>query len=237
MKKISFMPLNDDVKLVIDRPQPARKELSDWYKKSKPFHTKTPIINEHGKANTTFKMCMPFYDAMSGGYIQKTWCDIKIDFDPSTKALSYYSHSPLEQISHRDRDPEKTFIPILGFYDIEFTWPQPWMPKLPKGYSVLYTQPFNRLDLPFMSTSGIVEADNDFVGSFPNNLPFYIKYGWTGIIPAGTPMYQIIPFKRDSWKSGEIPFDEVAQRKSMLTLSKHFWGSYKKYWWEKKRWD
>jgi hypothetical protein len=237
LKNIKFMPLSNDVKLAVDMPYPARKILPDWYKSAGAFHTKTPEINSHGKVNSTFKLCMPFYDAISGGYIQVTWSDIKIDFNEDTKVVTYYYHSPLEQISHRDRDPDKTFIKTSGFYNSEFTWPQPWIPKLPKGYSVLYTHPLNRLDLPFMSTSGIVEADNDFVGSFPNNLPFYIKYGFTGIIPAGTPMYQIIPFKRENWKSQKIGLDEESQKRSMLILSKHFWGSYKKYWWVKKKWD
>lgn len=231
------MPLNQDIKLSVEPPQLARKELPLWYKEASAFHTKKPEINQYGKSNTSYKMCMPFFDALSAGYVQKTWADIKIDYNEQTGELIYKSPSPLEQISHRERSANKNFIPIRGYYDVEFTWPQPWIPKLPKGYSVLYTQPFNRLDLPFMSTTGIVDVDNDFVGSFPNNLPFYIKNGWTGIIPAGTPMYQIIPIKREAWKSELIDFDEENQKRTQLMLSKHFWGGYKKYWWQKKQWD
>jgi hypothetical protein len=237
MKKIIFMPLNKEIELSVEPPQPAKKELPEWYNQAKAFHTKTPQIDEFGKANPTYKICMPFFDGISAGYVQKTWADIKIEFDPDTKELKYKYPSPIEQIHSREIVSGKTYISTTGYYDAEFTWPQPWVPKLPKGYSVIYTHPFNRLDLPFTVTTGIVDADKDFFVPFPNSIPFYIKHGWTGIIPAGTPMYQIIPIKRDSWGSDTVEFDPEKPIKTNLTLTKHFWGSYKKYWWQKKQWD
>ena len=35
-------------------------------------------------------------------------------------------------------------------------------------------------------------------------MPFFIKEGWTGVIPAGTPYAQMIPFLRENWKSETI---------------------------------
>jgi hypothetical protein len=35
------------------------------------------------------------------------------------------------------------------------------------------------------------------LGSFP----FFIAEGWEGTIPAGTPYLQVLPFKRENWKS------------------------------------
>ena len=45
--------------------------------------------------------------------------------------------------------------------------------------------------------SGIIDSDKY---SSPGNLPFFIKEGFTGMIPAGTPYLQIVPIKRSSWK-------------------------------------
>jgi hypothetical protein len=59
------------------------------------------------------------------------------------------------------------------------------------------SHPFNRLDLPFISTSGIVDADKG-IGS--GGVPFAIKKGYSGIIEAGTPILQLLPFKRDNWQ-------------------------------------
>jgi hypothetical protein len=70
--------------------------------------------------------------------------------------------------------------------------------ELPEGYSALYTQPFNRFELPFLTTSGIV--DNDKV-HLPGTMPFFVLKGVAGILPAGTPYAQIIPFKREHWES------------------------------------
>jgi hypothetical protein len=237
MKKISFMPLDENVRLGVCPPQPARKELPSWYREAGAFHTKKPLISENGDSNATYKMCAPFSDALSAGYIQKTWADISVDFNPETGEVTYKYPSIVEQMNHRERTEGKTVIPITGFYDVEFTWYQPWLPIVPKGYSVLFTHPINRLDLPFFTTEGILDTDTGFISSSPNRMPFYIKEGWTGVIPAGTPMYQIIPIKREVWKSDLIKFDAEAQRKATHKVRSHFWGSYRRYWWQKKQWD
>jgi hypothetical protein len=49
-----------------------------------------------------------------------------------------------------------------------------------------------------MTVSGII--DNDKV-NLPGSFPFFIKQGWTGILPAGTPYAQLLPFLREDWKS------------------------------------
>jgi len=49
-----------------------------------------------------------------------------------------------------------------------------------------------------MTVSGII--DNDKV-NLPGSMPFFLKEGWTGVIPKGTPYAQLIPFKREDWES------------------------------------
>jgi hypothetical protein len=56
--------------------------------------------------------------------------------------------------------------------------------------------PMNRFDLPFLNTTGIVDSDK---ASIAGTFPFFIAEGWEGIIPAGTPYMQILPFKRENW--------------------------------------
>jgi hypothetical protein len=62
----------------------------------------------------------------------------------------------------------------------------------------LVTQPFNRFDLPFLNTSGIIDTDKVH---YPGSLPFFIAKGWSGTLKAGTPFAQIFPFKREDWSS------------------------------------
>jgi hypothetical protein len=71
-----------------------------------------------------------------------------------------------------------------------------WCIKTPKGYSSVFTHPINRPDLPFYTLGGVIDTDKwGEAGSHP----FLLKKGWEGIIPAGTPIIQIIPFKREGW--------------------------------------
>ena len=53
--------------------------------------------------------------------------------------------------------------------------------------------PINRFDLPFLSISGFIDCNYGF--SLAGNMPFFIKKGFEGVIPAGTPYMQIIPIK------------------------------------------
>jgi hypothetical protein len=51
---------------------------------------------------------------------------------------------------------------------------------------------------PFYTIPGIVDTD---VYDGEINVPFAIKDSFEGIIEKNTPMFQIIPFKRDQWES------------------------------------
>ena len=64
--------------------------------------------------------------------------------------------------------------------------------------------------------------------------PFYINKDFEGLIPAGTPMYQMIPFKRESWTSGCLEFDATTNERNTRTMKNKFWGTYKQNFWQKK---
>jgi hypothetical protein len=104
-------------------------------------------------------------------------------------------------------------------------WNNPWAIKTPPGYSCLITQPFHR-DLPFTILPGIVDTDTYPV---PINFPCVLSnIEFEGLIPAGTPLAQIIPFKRDSWISeydNRKTINEI-NTKAKLLKSK-FYDSYK----------
>jgi len=52
-------------------------------------------------------------------------------------------------------------------------------------------------NLPFITTTGIMDTDKWGIWG---NQPFALQSGWEGVIPAGTPIIQVFPFKRDDWK-------------------------------------
>lgn len=226
---INFIPASKDVELLVQHPKPAKAFLPEWYKKSPIFDYKKPKFENNQIANTELKMCMPFFDATSGGYIQATWTDIHIDSNEDNSVNYRFAEHP-EIMSFRN----KVSIEINdSYYDIEFIWKRQWSVKLPKGYSLLITHPHNRLDLPFTTLSGMVDADK-FYHTPIGNIPFFIRKGFTGFIPKGTPMYQIIPVKRESWESKIEQFDEINSFKLNHQMRSKFYGAYREMFWTKK---
>jgi hypothetical protein len=137
-------------------------------------------------------------------------------------------------MEHRTSDRQHVPAPN-GYCSQEFTWKQPWIPQLPDGYSMLYTQPFNRTDLPFLNLTAIIDNDKFYMENNTNH-PFFIKEGFEGIIPKGTPYMQMIPIKRDSWKSEFKDHDPLLSL-SVSKIRQYFMGGYKKLFWQKKEYN
>lgn len=234
MPKIEFIPANEEVELLIESPKPSRSAIPQWFKDKPKFNTSQELVfNEEGLlVNKELKMCMPFIDAMTGGYIQKTWCDIHIKKTPDGSAVYHWAHTPRPL-----GDRGTCNVPISNkYYPLEFHWINPWTPKLPDGYSLLITHPHNRLDLPFTTMSGIIDSDKFFhVDS--GQYPFYIDHDFEGIIPCGTPMYQMIPIKREKWISENKKFNLSDKKKRSYESLKEFLNVYKNYFWQKKKYE
>jgi hypothetical protein len=232
-KLIKFNPVNSISEITVTPPKPASEYLPDWYKKATPFFTKKPEFeSETGKPNTTFKMCMPFLDAYTTGYIQETWTDIWIE-KRDGQLFFFYSSGP-KIMSERQQRVGNSFPSWEGFLQQHYVWHPPFSPELPKGYSCIITQPFNRDDLPFQTFTGIVDADGFTQSEAGSNLPFLLRDNFTGMIKKGTPMYQIIPFKRESWESVATEYDERKQMKVTQAVKQFMWGGYKNLFWNKK---
>jgi hypothetical protein len=220
---IEFYPSSRDVQLLVPPPRPAATYIPEWYKKEEKFSEKNINIELLDTTGPGVKSCVPFLDAMMTGYIQETWQDIIVGFSSKGSLEIRFSFDP--PILESRPSPS---IPVgMEFYNTEFTWKLPWIPRLPKGWSAIYLPPLNQPTLPFSCPSGIIDSD-EFFHIRHGNYPFYIKKGFEGVIPVGTPMFQIIPFKRESWKSKNNKWNEDEQKKREFILKKHSFGAYKK---------
>jgi hypothetical protein len=235
MKKIEFYPSSLEVVQLVPPPNPAKSYVPSWYKKIKPVDKTKPEFRDDGmQVNVNLKQCMPFLDTLTTGYIQETWSDIHINVEENNgeyKVSIGYPMGP-EQVNYR-------FTPTLlditdEYFPIEFIWIDPWVPKVPDGYSVLFSHPLNRFDLPFHTLSGIIDSDK-FYHEINGAYPFFLKKEFNGvIIPAGTPMYQMIPLKRDSWESSTNEFDETKMLERKRSVRKYIYDAYRNYFWQKK---
>jgi hypothetical protein len=184
------------------KPGPALKTIPDWYRNAdrfamNPMTGKAWEMPNGGGKVPTWKACPAVYDIMGSGYMYKTPCDIEF-YEDSTGNIHAKVLDEKNKDFIQDRMPMPQFEHPLGYHQKHFAWWSDWAVELPAGYSALYTQPFNRFELPFLTTSGII--DNDKV-HLPGTMPFFIAKGFTGVIPAGTPYAQILPFKRENWES------------------------------------
>lgn len=231
---MEFLASSKETENFVGHPKKSSMYLPRWYTDQKAEYKKCPKFDNDGQlVNTSIKMCMPFLDSLTHGYIQETWCDIYIQKDKNNGSLKYhYSTSP-KIMGIRTIPSTEQFLE--EYYPFEFYWHIEWINKTPKGYSVLITHPLNRLDLPFTTMSAII--DSDVYHHAPSgNLPFLIKNGFEGLIPAGTPMYQVVPIKRENWSSKTVNFSLESEKRFKKQKSK-FYEFYKKQFWQKKRFD
>ena len=87
----------------------------------------------------------------------------------------------------------------------------------------------------FEILEGIVDTDCYYARI---NLPFVLKNKSKDgfIIPAGTPIAQVIPFKRDAWKS-QLSNDKQAPGEIGVYLQSHFFDRYKRLFWNRKSYE
>jgi hypothetical protein len=213
--------------------KPIRNYVPEWYKKTDRFFGKRQILGSNGEGAKTLKMCVPFLDTLTTGYTVELWQDVQVKIDSSNEPVMFWAGEP----DAAERRPINSIgdMPIPNGYSPEpFAWKFPFAIKTPKGYSVLMSHPLNRYDLPFLTLSGIVDSDT-LLNS--GNLPFFIKEGFEGIIPKGTPIVQIFPYKRDDWKSEEDQdLLEEENKQKILNLRVAF-GHYKNTAWNKKTYN
>lgn len=181
---------------VLPRPIPAVRGLPDWFK-AMPVNAFNPTL---GGETQTVKKCPPFIDAMTYGYLIPLMADLEVrdgEFSwnfASNNFVSEFSHSPIgfhdpsQVVGSPFVDDDRFIIKFNSFWTIE----------APPGYSLLFTHPVNRSDLPFTTLTGLVDCDA-FHHS-PVNFPArWHDTNFNGVLPKGTPVAQCLPIKRENW--------------------------------------
>jgi len=225
------------------KPLPTIKTIPEWYRKADRFAvnpmTGKPWEMPDGSGKIpTWKACPAVFDIMGTGYVYRTPCDIDFFEDSSGQIQAKVLDSQYADFL-QERMTMPQFVTPRGYHDKHFAWWSDWAVEVPEGYSVLYTQPFNRFELPFLTTSGII--DNDKV-HLPGTMPFFVAKGFTGILPAGTPYAQMLPFKREHWESEidvAIGYEEML-KKNHENSDKYRvkdGGVYQKEVWERRKYE
>jgi hypothetical protein len=212
-------------------PKPASKYVPDWYKDLESYVGGEKKPDGNGGTTGTIKRCMPVFDSINTGYIIPTPCDVwvrqvPLDEKDPTITQPYYEWSDFGIIQFHSIDQAPNYPGNTGHKGSYPKWINPWSIKTPPGYSVAIVTPWHR-DSVFTILPGVVDTD---VYDAPINFPFVLNdpTKFEGLIPAGTPIAQVIPFKRDQWEM-EIGTQEdlIKQAKNARLLRTKFFDSYK----------
>ncbi len=192
-------------------PIPAAQGLPDWLR-TMPQEVSSAIM---GGANDTVKRCPPFVDAMTSGFLIPLICDIRFE----NGQFSWDNYLPPCSSVNFPRAPlglhdsaQLTGTPLFEADRFIIKFHNLWTIEAPEGYSLLFTHPVNRFDLPFTTLTGQVDCDNYRDGwiHFPAR---WRDTNFSGVLPKGTPIAQCFPVKREKWNLKTAAFtDEDTQR-------------------------
>ena len=189
--------------------------LPQWYKDL------PPKAFFKDKEDLTLKKCVPFLDSMMTGYYLVTTRDYEFsaneDGTYSFKGESFETgYGPGNFAIQMHSIEQVGGMPIPEEYSkYLFKWNSPFLIKTPPGHSIIFTHPLNFVDLPFYTLSGQVDTDE-----FPLSVLFpFIMKNKQSFIPKGTPIVQIIPFKREDWKLNQYndPSDDFISDQYFIT--------------------
>lgn len=179
--------LPDKHKGKFELPKPASKFLPKWYRQTEMKH------NEDNPLDKSIRACMPVMEALTFGWIVPVPTDIGISRNKdglqvnwNTEDFKAMGNHPKSQVGG-DKFPHDGEI-------LKFNLP--YVLRTPDGISTMYMPPLNRVETRFRPFSGVVDTDK-YVNQV--NIPaLVLDDEWEGVIEAGTPLVQLVPFERDS---------------------------------------
>jgi hypothetical protein len=209
-------------------PIPASKLVPEWYKNLNSYVGGEKKPDGNGATSATAKRCMPIFDAISAGYIILTHTDLFVSQKPDEDGnlQPYYEWANFSAISFHPKNQLPEHPDGEGHKQSYPKWTNAWGITTPPGYSSLFISPLHR-ETPIIVLPGVVDTDTY---KAPVNFPFVLRDPkMNGLIPAGTPIMQVIPIKRDAWQMDiGTQEDFIEQAKATNKIRSLFFDSYKR---------
>ncbi|GMG83620.1 hypothetical protein LNKW23_28330 [Paralimibaculum aggregatum] len=193
---------------LLPKPVPAGAALPDWLREM-PSEAESPALG--GARVRTLKHCPPLIDALGLGLLMPLAADLEI----TAEGISWDWSPPVIPDQLLSRAPVGVHVPeqasgaplrLEGRAAIKFM--NFWTLSVPEGWSLLFTHPLNREDLPFRSLSGVVDCDA-FADGYVHFAAIWSDPGFRGRLPAGTPVVQAIPVPRGAAELETGTLDEA----------------------------
>ncbi len=208
---------------VIAPPVPAKAYMPDWFRRLPAVDDGVMGLNNTG---LTVKRCMPFLDAMTTGWILSLPATVRLEISEGGTRVDagWEFDRPLvaNHGAHQVKGNPFGTRPPCKFLNF-------WSIATPAGWSCLFVQPLNRPNGVFEVVAGIVDTDTY---RSPIHFPFFaIGDDGLHVIEKGSPLIQVIPFRRDSAEiaadiRAETP-EEAATRLKVLRNTQASEGWYR----------
>ncbi|MEM6279720.1 MAG: hypothetical protein AAF733_09595 [Verrucomicrobiota bacterium] len=180
-------------------PAPAAKFYPKWlrslkshYHRETEFQTYPPELKT--RQNATIKACPAVNDYLRTGFVLPLWCDFAITFHKDG-GFSWQTPNNEFEITTHPREQYDT-MPNRGF-PTELKFISPWYCRTPPGYSFRALPCYYHFDHLWSALPGVVHADQNHTTHI--NALFHIEEGQI-VLPRGTPMMHIIPFRREKYE-------------------------------------
>jgi hypothetical protein len=223
--KIAFS-CRDELVGVIPKPAESNKFFPDYFKRLK------GQIGDDVQSLTA-KRCVPFLEAMSAGFIIPLWCDVHVVASNGEITLNFPRNwrRDYQLGTHTKAQIDGHPLTKKKYGDIPLKWINPWVIETETGVSCLFTSPMNHGLENIKLVDGVVDTDNYYNTI---NFPFF----WTGgdgefILPAGMPLVQVVPFRRDTFDLEFRKIDGARVDRTQGILSARLRNSYREDMWHK----
>tara|TARA_B100001248_G_scaffold128044_1_gene95961 strand:- start:96 stop:995 length:900 start_codon:yes stop_codon:yes gene_type:complete len=203
MPTIDFTTFNENT-LRNFKPVMAKKIQPDWWKKMKVFQA------VRGRRTQTIRACPAMHDWTKSGWYLLANRDIEVlcgsdrmslsDENFTTKDTTRKSYeSPTHPSDQFDNAFDYLKDGEFGHVKDAFKMRNPWNIITPPGYSTYYVDPFLFQNKFFAVWQGIIDTDKFNVNQDNSQIIFYPRVNESFTIKEGTPLCQVIPFKREEW--------------------------------------
>jgi hypothetical protein len=185
--QIEFLCAAQD-KGVIAEPVPARDVMPEWFKRLPPVDKSRLSTSDNA---LTVKRCMPFLDAFMAGWILPLAATVRLEItdNGNTVNTGWDFDRPMTSNHHAYQVAGHPHLPRppCKFHNY-------WSIRTPKGYSCLFVSPLNRPNGVVEIVAGVVDTD-EYTSLI--NFPFFaVAPDGLYTLEKGTPLVQVIPFRR-----------------------------------------
>lgn len=235
MNKIEFIPKYKIFEKVFPKPTSVQSNIPEWWKEQQSYLNNDQNVH-NGTMLLTVKKCQAVFDSMTFGYYMYCPADIyinstgtKIDVQVTNDVLNLQQHLLANHLKEQILK-----YPIPDYFHQEVLRIHPmWLVKTEEGYSSLFLAPMHGEKSPLRAIPGVIDTDQ-----YPSDgyFSFFVEKGFNGIIKQGTPIAQVIPFKREDWESSinKDKDSDLNNQIKQLSVRSVFQNGYRKKFWSKK---